>query len=246
MPNEKSQVEDQVFDTTQDSPPRPKSFKESFMRGYYNVVPYFNVNLAWAVMSLPVLTLFPALGGLYSAALMLAKGDTADWGVVWRGFKDHWWLSLRWGLLVLFGDVILLANIWFYLNLSQSWAIFPLVICVFLLIFWLVINQFSFPLLLMQEEKKIFLAIRNGYVIVMRKPLAALKMLLINTGITIVSILLPPLWIFISMSLICYLQSREVLKAVEGIRQKDADLDAAAAHREGDQPEGEEDSDSKE
>jgi uncharacterized membrane protein YesL len=218
-----------------EGPRRPKSFKEGLVDFYYNAVPFFNANLAWAVMSLPLVTFFPALGGLYAASLELAQGNVADWGTVWSGFKEHGWLSLRWGLLVLFGDIILLANIWFYFNIDQGWAIFALVACIFLLIFWMAVNQFSFPLLLLQEEKKIFLAIRNGYVVVMRRPLAAVKVMLLNLLITGVSILLPPLWIFISMSLICTLQSREVLKAVDKIRQKDARRDAIQAHREGEE-----------
>ncbi len=214
----------------EESPQQPKSFKDGLVDFYYNAVPFFNANLAWAVMSFPLVTFFPALGGLYAASLELARGNVADWGMVWSGFKQHWWLSLRWGLLVLFGDIILLANIWFYLNIDQGWTIFALVACIFLLIFWIAINQFSFPLLLLQEEKKIFLAIRNGYVIVMRRPLVAIKVLLLNLLITAISFLLPPLWIFISMSLICTLQSREVLKAVEKIRQRDAQRDATQAH----------------
>jgi len=124
-------------------------------------------------------------------------------------------MSLKWGVLVLFGYAFLIVNIWFYLNLDQGWSIFALPILGVILIFWSAINQFSFPLLLLQKEKKIFLALRNSSVIVIQKPLSALWVLLLTTLITIVSILLPPLWIFISMAFIVRLQTKAVLKAMD-------------------------------
>ena len=92
----------------------------------------------------------------------------------------------------------------------------------------------------MQEEKKIGLAIRNGYVVVIRQPVQALKVLALNLLITAISIILPPLWIFISMALVVQIQTSTMLKAVEQIRAKDADRDAAKAHRESMDPENDE------
>lgn len=209
-----------------------RTTKGKFMRFYYNAVPYFTLNVAWFVMSLPVVTIFPALGGLYYAVLQMNQEHGADWGTVWEGLKKHWWLSVRWGLLVVGVDALLAVNIWFYYNLTQDWAVFALTATVVLLIIWLAINQFSFPLLLLQDEKKIFTAIRNGYVVVMRQPLAALKVMGLNLLIAVVSILLPPLWVFISMAAIVSIRTRTVIQAVEKIRAIDADRDAAKANRE--------------
>ena len=206
----------------------------------YNMIPYFNINLAWFVMSLPVLTVFPALGGLYYAVMEQRQGNSAGWDTIWEGFKKYWWLSVKWGLLVTAVEAVLAVNIWFYTTLAQNWAIFATTAAIVLLIVWTAINQFSFPLLLMQEEKKIGLAIRNGYVVVIRQPVQALKVLALNLLITAISIILPPLWIFISMALVVQIQTSTMLKAVEQIRAKDADRDAAKAHRESMDPENDE------
>lgn len=211
----------------------PRNFKDRFWDFYYNAIPFFSVNLAWFVMSLPVVTIFPALGGLYHAVLALNQDNLANWGTVWEGFKKHWQISFKWGSLVLFGNLILAANIWFYLSLDQDWAIFALVASILLLLIWVAINQFSFPVLLLQEEKKVFLAIRNGYVIVLRRPQAALKVILFTLLIAVVSTLLPPLWIFISMALIVHIRTRTVLNTLKKIREEDAQRDAIKAHREG-------------
>jgi uncharacterized membrane protein YesL len=199
----------------------PRSLKDRFMDFYYNAVPFFTLNLAWLVMSLPVLTIFPALGGLYHAVLAENQGPGADWRTVWEGFKQHWWLSVRWGLLVVGVDALLAINIWFYFNRTQSWAVFVMMVMIALLLFWIAINQFSFPLLMLQEEKKIGLALRNGYVLVMRQPLQALKVMALSLLIAVISTVLPPLWIFISMALIVHLRTRTTIKAVQRINAKD-------------------------
>lgn len=234
MPEEKQQKNEQIFSETEFvESNEPKKIKDRFMDFYYDAIPLFTINLVWFLMSLPVVTIFPATGGLYYAVLELERENTVDWSTVWVGIKKHWWLSIQWGLLISFGYIFMTANIWFYLNLDRGWSIFPLTISIVVLILWSAVSQFSFPLLLLQEEKKILLALRNGYVIVMRKPLAALKVLLIGFLTTIISLLLLPLWIFVSMAWIIRFQTKTVLKAVNEIKQKDIERDAALAHHEG-------------
>ncbi len=198
-----------------------RNLKNRFMDLYTASIPLFSVNLAWYVLSLPILTIFPAVGGVYHAIIELHQEGHSDWKTVWEGFKKHGWVSVRWGLLVLAGFFILFVNIWFYLQVEQIWAIFALVALLVITVFWTAINQFSLPMLLIQEEKKIFLAIRNSYVIVMRRPLTAIKVMLITFLILVVSILLPPLWIFISVALIAHIQTGTVLNTIQAIRQQD-------------------------
>jgi uncharacterized membrane protein YesL len=234
MPKAEKPRQEHIFSKSEDeNHHKPRTFKERFMDFYYDAIPYFTLNMAWFVMSLPLVTFFPALGGLYAAALTFNQESRADWSTVWEGFKKYWWLSLRWGLLVLFGDVILAVNIWFYLNMDQNWAVIALMLAIMISIFWMAIHQFSFPLLLLQDEKKILLAIRNGYVVIMRQPLAALKVMLLSLVISVLSILLPPLWIFVSMALIVQLRTRTVLKAVKRINEKDADRGSVKTHQQG-------------
>ena len=222
MPEEPHSKIEPLFEQDEEANlPKPRNLKEKFFNFYYNAVPYFTLNLIWCALSLPVVTIFPALGGLYYAVLQMSQEGSADGGTVWEGFKKHWWLSLRWGLLVYGVEAVLVLNIWFYLNLDQSWAIFALFGAVVFLILWIAMNQFSFPLLLMQEEKKIFLAIRNGFIVVMRKPLEAIKVMVLSLLISVVSILLPPLWIFITMAWIVNIRIRTTIKVLEAIQGKD-------------------------
>ncbi len=222
MPEESQPKPEPIFDRDEEAHlHQPRNLKEKFNTFYYNAVPYFTLNLVWCALSLPVVTILPALGGLYYAVLQMSQEGSADGGTVWEGFKKHWRLSLRWGVLVYGVAAVLILNIWFYLNLDQSWAIFALFGAVVFLILWIAVNQFSFPLLLLQEEKKIFLAIRNGFIVVMRKPLAALKVMALSLLISAVSIVLPPLWIFISMAWIVNIRIRTAIKVIKTLQMPD-------------------------
>ncbi|MFW5713038.1 MAG: DUF624 domain-containing protein [Brevefilum sp.] len=226
MPAEPSKDKEHIFPETELLKIRePKSFKDRLMNVYYDSLPLFNVNVAWFLLSLPIVSVLPALGGLYYAVLNYNQNKNANWNIFWEGIKKHWLLSLKWAAVVLFGNLLITLNIWFSLNIDTTWSIYTLLFGLMLGIFWISINQFSFPILLLQKEKKIFLAIRNAYVIVLRRPWDAIKVILLNLLITIVSLLIPPFWIFITMSLIVHIQTRSVLKAVKRIQSQDDDPD---------------------
>jgi len=234
MPSEAPQENETIYPETEfQENPKPKRFKDWFLDMYYQTTPLFNVNVVWFLLSLPVVTILPSMGGLYYAVLNYQKTKNANWPIFWEGVKKHWLSSLKWGIIVLIGDLLLALNIWFSLNIDEVWSIYTLTIGVLVAIIWFAINQFSFPLLLLQDEKKILLAIRNAYVIVFRRPLDTLKVMALNIVITAVSIFIPPLWMFITMALIVNIQTRTTLQAVEKIRAQDADRDAAEAHRKG-------------
>lgn len=233
MPTNSQLEEKPIFPKTDlEEKIRPRNLKDRLTDAYYKAVPLFSINLAWFILSLPIITIFPALGGLYYAIMEMENENTASWETVWEGFKSHWWWSVRWGVLVLLVDVVLVVNIWFYASLAQTWAVYAMTASIVLLFIWMLIQQFSFPLLLLQKDKKISVAIRNGYVVLMRQPLAALKLLALTALIAVVSTLVPPLWIFISMALILQIQTRTVLTAVQRIRKKDARRDAEKVQRE--------------
>ncbi len=212
---------------------KPKRMKDRLMDIYYDAIPLFNLNIAWFLLSLPVITLLPATGGLYHAVSNYNRKEPAKWQTLWDGFKKNWAVSLKWGGVVLLGNLILAVNIWFSLNIEASWSIFTLFFGLMITFIWVTINQFSFPLLLLQEEKKIFLALRNAYVIFVRRPWDAIKVTLLSSLITVVSIVIAPLWFFISMALIAHIQTRAVLRTIDKIRAQDAERDTADGQHEG-------------
>lgn len=200
---------------------QPRSLMDWWHEIGDHAIPLFNVNLAFFVISLPFVTIFPALGGLYEAMLKIDRDGGANWGTVWAGFKQHAWLSVRWGLLVTIGYVLLGVNIWLFSNSTQVFGRYAVAFAIVAAILWGVINQFSLPILLLQRDKNILLAVRSGFLIATRRPLAALGVTLISLLITLFSILLPPLFIFFSIAVIAYFQTQIVLDSIIILKLKD-------------------------
>lgn len=213
----------------------PQRQTRSLVDWWYEIgdhaIPLFNVNLAFFVISLPLVSFFPALGGLYDAMLKIDRDGGANWGTVWAGFKQHGWLSIKWGLLVIGGYTFLGANIWLFHNSAQVWGGVALAITISATLLWGLINQFSLPILLLQGDKNVFLAIRNGFLITTRRPLAALGVTLISLLIMLFSILLPPLLIFISVAVVTYIQTQWVLSSITMIKASDHRRATPKAHR---------------
>lgn len=112
MPERSPQNDEPIFPETEiNDDHKPKQLKERLLDIYYGTLPLFNLNIVWFILSLPLLTFLPALGGLYHAIQQYHRKEPANWPVFWDGFKENWLVSLKWGGIVLLGDLILAANI---------------------------------------------------------------------------------------------------------------------------------------
>jgi uncharacterized membrane protein YesL len=200
----------------------PNSLKDWWEEMGDHAIPLFNVNLAFFVISLPVVTILPALGGLYDAILKIKKDGGANWGTVWGGFKKHGWLSMKWGLTVLLGYFFLGANLCVFQGIEPAWGTFAIIAMIVITILWTTINQYSLTLLLVSSDHNILQAIATGFLIMIRQPLASLGVLLVSLSIGLVSILLPPLLIFFSIAAIAFIQTGAALKSLSVLREKDA------------------------
>ncbi len=219
--------------TESEEHPKPKKMADRLRNRFIKASPLFTINLAWFLLSLPIVTIFPALGGLYCSVLSFSRDEKPGWVSMWEATKQHWWLSSKWGLSALLGYAVLGSALWYFKGVDQNWAIYASAAAGAFLLLWTAVSQFSLPLLFLQQEKKVWVAIRNGYVLTIRRPLNALKTLLLTALIAALGTLLAPTWVFITMALIAHIQTKAVLGAVENIRTQDADSDAADAHREG-------------
>jgi uncharacterized membrane protein YesL len=103
--------------------PDTNALRERSIDLYYDLIALITVNVMWFALTLPIVTAIPALGALFYATNRLAHGYGADWRTFRDGFRAHFWLSWRWGLvsLVIFG--ILGGNLWFYARADAGWAV---------------------------------------------------------------------------------------------------------------------------
>ena len=72
------------------------------------------LNLLTVLLALPVITLPPALAGLWSIANLVAKGDDFDWRDYFDGFRRHFWKAWKLALLNILVGIIVSTNVYFY------------------------------------------------------------------------------------------------------------------------------------
>jgi uncharacterized membrane protein YesL len=147
------------------------------------------MSLLWWASILLVVTAGPATMGLNHVANRIANYRRVDMSFFWDGAKRNigrGWLILALILVVVGG---LLFNIWFYSN-AQDWSRAMSFFWTWILLFFLMIAQYFFPLLWQQEEPTVVLALKNAFLLGLRHPLYSLFMLAFAFLLIALSILL--------------------------------------------------------
>jgi uncharacterized membrane protein YesL len=196
------------------SPGRP-TFREQFIEVYIASVDLITANVVWFLLCLPLVTVFPATCGLYYAMNHFAHGRVGNGRLVWEGFRQYFWLSWKWGLsnLVVFG--LLWVNIDFYRQFEAGWAAWARTFMILFFILWGLLQLYTFPLLLEQEEPRLRTALRNSLVLFIRRPLQMFGWsFAIFTFALGSSSLLPPAWIVITASLCLYSSNRATIDGI--------------------------------
>jgi uncharacterized membrane protein YesL len=118
--------------------------------------------------------------------------------------------------LVIYGGLI--ANIWFYGQVSWGVWVRPLFLALAFL--WTLLQIYLFPILLEQERPSLRLAIRNSIIILLRRPLPTIGYLIAFVVFALASTyLLPPLWFVFTVSLLLYLSNRATIQAIERLER---------------------------
>jgi len=170
-----------------------KVFRDSLRDFYDDGALLIVVNIIWVGLSLPLITLPPAIGGLYYMTNRIAHGYAAQvrtfFEGFWQTFIKSWQLALA-NLLIL---AVTWANLVFYGRLNNPWFWLPRIVLFYLLIFWLAMQIYTFPLLLEQKDKRLRLVLRNAALLVLANPVFTLTLaiLLLVTVALSVALTLP-------------------------------------------------------
>lgn len=195
-----------------------QSLREQLSDFYLNLIPLISLNIIWFVCTVPLVTAIPATAALFYATNRLAHGGNPDWRTFFEGFRVCFRRSWAWGLLnlLIFGGLI---GYFFYFSQEQDgfwvWARAAVIVATF---FWLMIQLYTFPLLLEQEEPRLLLALRNSLIALIRRPLhTAAYAVLVIVIMVATTIVLTPAWAFITASLCAYLANRLTLNTITAI-----------------------------
>ena len=148
------------------------------------------LSIAWWIGTVLVLPAGPVTAGIHQVANRLANYKRADNSFFWEGSRMYIGRSWLLYLINLLVPVIIGFAIFFYVYLNTLWWLRLLgYVCIWLLLFVLMVGQYTFPLFWQQDEPDLRLALRNSALLTLQRPLYTLLILifqLVIIGISVV------------------------------------------------------------
>jgi uncharacterized membrane protein YesL len=195
-----------------------KTLKEALLDAWDALIPLVGINLVWFILTILVVTAFPAFGGLYYATNRIAHGEMADMRIFFDGFKTHFWTSMKWGFLNLVVYFMLTMNIWFYGQFEGFGYVILQSLFFSAILIYTCMQLYTFPFLLEQDEPSLKIAIRNSFAAFVRFMGRSFGLLFFFLILSIASTLLPPLWLLITMSVIVYFGNWNTLVVIQKLK----------------------------
>ncbi len=178
-------------------------------------------NLLWALLSLPlwllayallgagqpfaaaatamigVLPAGPATAGLYVIAYRVTDGLASKLGDFFVGVRRHARLGIILTGIGMGGLLVILFNLGFYLSVTNLFGGLMLGLWLYLLIFWLGLQIYAFPLAFLQEQPDLRTIARNAFLMTVGRPIfTILTLLLMGAFFLLSALLIAPLVLF--------------------------------------------------
>lgn len=169
-------------------------------------------NIFWALLILPIITIPAAFAGLNYSINQLVSNEPASRKVFFEGVKKYFRAAYLWFIFNVVIVALLLFNIDLGIRNSQLlWLQILSGICWVLLAVWLLLQIYTIPLLIRQEEPKLLLALRNSALLWFKHTAFSIFLSVVMILLIVVSLYLYPLWFVITGSLIAYLANLGVV-----------------------------------
>jgi hypothetical protein len=176
---------------------------------------YVWCSVAWALLSLPIVTAPAAWAGLIRLSWTAQRQPTAGWDDFWAGFRAH----------LLRGAILAVCNLAFWLVWLSNWAAYgaqPGVEWSLLRGLWLLtgasvilIQVYGGVLYHAMTRPTVIGAFRNGAVMLVRNPLFSLGVLIGFAAIIALSTLLPLAWLLITGGALAAVSVRAVIDRLQ-------------------------------
>ncbi|MDY6875762.1 MAG: DUF624 domain-containing protein [Chloroflexota bacterium] len=174
------------------------------------------MNIVTALLAVLVITLPPALAGLWNVANRVTQGKAAGWSDYFEGFRRYFWKA--WGLALL--NILLVAiaitNLWFYMpdnvpfEIHSTLSLWIRALWIAVTFLWLALQMYPLALLLEQEDQRLWVTLRNTVVIFIANPGFTLILAVLLLVVAAFSTLLSPLWFFLTPALFAVVCNKTV------------------------------------
>jgi len=181
-------------------------------------------NLLWLLLCLPIVTAPASFAALYSVADLAAREKPVAIRDFFAGFKAYFIKGTLLGLLNLVVGIIIAGNFAFYGQMEAGWAQVVRAIWIAIGAFWLLLQVYLLPMLVVQVEPKIGVALRNTVMLTLAQPFYTIIVALEVGALVVVSArLIVPVGI-ITMSLVALLSCVALNDRLAYLRRRQKDF----------------------
>ncbi len=184
---------------------------------------YFNV--IWLIGCLPVITAPASTAALYVITRRMNRREDVGWRDFLRALRTYFFAGWRWAFLNGVAAGIIFANLTFYSYMPAPAG--PLLIALWLgaTVLWLIVQMYCFPVMLEQETPTLRHSVRNAWVLALRHPFFTLTYALVAGFFVFISVVIPYLWVLITVALLAFLYNGAVRYLVQIERGETPDLE---------------------
>jgi uncharacterized membrane protein YesL len=176
-------------------------------RGYV----YIWTNIAWAVLSLPVITAPAAWAGLVRMSQTAYTSPTADFSDFWVGFRENLQRGALMGVLNLAIMVVNIINFQAYRFQTGVGFDFLRAIWLFTLAIWFGVQFYMWPIFYRMQEPTMLGSMRNAVVMMLMNPGFTLLIWIGVAVIAILSTILFPAWLLLTGGTLAAIANNAVL-----------------------------------
>lgn len=180
------------------------------------------LNILWCILAVLVLPMPFATAGLAWVAATIGEGKVVSLRTFIEGGRRLWKPAYLWGLANLVVAAIFWLNFAFYYNQPASWAAIARLLVVAVALWWVAMQFYTFPFLIVQEEPSLKMAYRNSMILMISQPVLAGAVFLVVVLLSVVSYLLKmfPL-VVLYFVLLSLLANRTVVETIKVQQEKE-------------------------
>jgi len=187
------------------------------------VGPMWPVFLPLSVVT--ILTGGPGLAGIHNLTHPIPHERRIDFSYFWEGFKLYYLKSWQILGLWMLGTVMLAVNIWFYRMWWQQGtqiALIPVIVFLWVIVLWVGIFPYLFPLLLEQEDKRVLLVFKNAFLLALVNPGFTMLLMALLGATLLLSLIFPPLLLLATYSLMALVDNRAIVQLIIRLEEQRA------------------------
>ncbi len=201
---------------------------------------WLNVAIINAICGLCIVVVIPfppALFGMYYVMNELTHGRGASLSDMLAGARRYALKSWLWMALNLVVGGVAFVSLQFYGSIKADWGALLQGAVAILVALWLIVQFYTLPYLMEQDEKRLLIAMRNGLFTALASPVYTLVVVGFAALVGAISVGLIALLFLGGPAYIALLGNRAVVERIDtfGVRQRDAERREQDGVRDGEQ-----------